>query len=426
VRCGRCGNENAEGNRFCGMCGAPLAAKVQTQSAPSAASANTAVPAVTPASGATAPPRPLPQVPAGTKPAPPAQPGTAAFDETKDARRSAPPLGRTPRTPTGITGPSFLGLSSPPSSSREPDPRDDGSNDEALDHLKPSSSNLEYLLDDEEEPKSGKVKWILALAAIALVAAFGYLHWREGGFDWLTASNKKPATASDSAQAGTDSSSTTAPPPTPGVSGQPVANGASSAPVASAPPNPADSATPQFAPGAGSSQPAAEKSSSHPPSAGTSSPAVNAAAGNPGDSSSAQPASQADNSDAADQPRSAPAAPKLALRKPSATRPVPAKTTDAVTEAERYIYGRGVPQDCDRGLRILKPAAEHSDARAMISLGSLYSTGTCTPRDLPTSYRWFALALHKEPDNPSLQNDLQKLWSQMTQPERQLAIKLSQ
>jgi len=40
--------------------------------------------------------------------------------------------------------------------------------------------------------------------------------------------------------------------------------------------------------------------------------------------------------------------------------------------------------------------------------------------------RWFALALHKEPDNPSLQNDLQKLWSQMTQPERQLAIKLSQ
>jgi TPR repeat protein len=96
-----------------------------------------------------------------------------------------------------------------------------------------------------------------------------------------------------------------------------------------------------------------------------------------------------------------------------------------VTYAERYIYGRGVRQDCDHGLRLLK-AAEPSNAKAMISLGALYSTGTCTPRDLPTAYRWFALALHQEPDNQALQDDLQKLWSQMTQPERQLAIKLSQ
>jgi TPR repeat protein len=85
-----------------------------------------------------------------------------------------------------------------------------------------------------------------------------------------------------------------------------------------------------------------------------------------------------------------------------------------------------VPQDCDRGLRQLKPAAEQSNPKAMISLGALYSTGVCTPRDLPTAYRWFALALRKQPENASLQDDLQKLWSQMTQPERQLAIKLSQ
>jgi TPR repeat protein len=99
---------------------------------------------------------------------------------------------------------------------------------------------------------------------------------------------------------------------------------------------------------------------------------------------------------------------------------------DSVIEAERYIYGRGAGQDCDRGLRLLKPAAGQSNVRAMISLGALYSTGTCTPRDLPTAYRWFALALHKEPDNQALQDNLQKLWSQMTQPERQLAIRLSQ
>jgi TPR repeat protein len=114
------------------------------------------------------------------------------------------------------------------------------------------------------------------------------------------------------------------------------------------------------------------------------------------------------------------------LAKPAAAKPAVAKSVDSVTEAERYIYGRGVAQDCDRGLRLLKPAAEQSNVKAMISLGALYSTGTCTPRDLPTAYRWFALALHKEPDNQVLQTDLQNLWSKMTPPERQLAIKLSQ
>jgi TPR repeat protein len=62
----------------------------------------------------------------------------------------------------------------------------------------------------------------------------------------------------------------------------------------------------------------------------------------------------------------------------------------------------------------------------MIEMGALYSAGLCTPRDLPTAYRWFAMALRKDPDNTNVQADLQKLWSEMTQPERQLAIKLSQ
>ena len=102
------------------------------------------------------------------------------------------------------------------------------------------------------------------------------------------------------------------------------------------------------------------------------------------------------------------------------------KPVDPVAEAQKYIYGKGVRQDCDRGLRLLKPAADQSNAKAMIEMGALYSAGLCTPRDLPTAYRWFALALRKEPDNQSVQADLQKLWGEMTQPERQLAIRLSQ
>ena len=78
----------------------------------------------------------------------------------------------------------------------------------------------------------------------------------------------------------------------------------------------------------------------------------------------------------------------------------PARASDPVAEAQKFIYGKGARQDCDRGLR--------EPARAW------------------TAYRWFALALRKDPDNQSVQTDLQKLWGEMTQPERQLAIKLSQ
>ena len=127
------------------------------------------------------------------------------------------------------------------------------------------------------------------------------------------------------------------------------------------------------------------------------------------------------------EPKAAPAASATPSKKIRAPKPSPVTPVDPITEAERYLYGRGARQDCDRGLRMVKAAAAgQSSAKAMISLGTLYSTGTCTPRDLPTAYRWFALALHKEPDNQALQDDLQKLWSQMTQPERQLAIRLSQ
>src|SRR5579883_2976542 len=66
-------------------------------------------------------------------------------------------------------------------------------------------------------------------------------------------------------------------------------------------------------------------------------------------------------------PAPAPVA-KPAARKPS---PAPAQKaapspTDPVTLGERYLYGRnGVPQNCERGLRYIKPAADQSNPKAM-------------------------------------------------------------
>ena len=70
--------------------------------------------------------------------------------------------------------------------------------------------------------------------------------------------------------------------------------------------------------------------------------------------------------------------------------------------------------------------ANQGNTKAMVEMGALYSAGLCTPHDLPTAYRWFAIALRKDPANQAIQADLQKLWGEMTQPERQLAIKLTQ
>ncbi len=327
-----------------------------------------------------------------------------------------------------ITGHSFLGLSTPgPAVDRHAE----------HDPLRPSS-NLDYLLDDEEEPKGGWGKLLLVVVALALAVGFGYLHWKQGGFDWLNAGDKKSAAAKQSSDAAqrADSGSATGPATLDGTAPAAGAGDTGTAPATGgAAASPADSSAGQAMASQTASQTAPAQAAPSATSPAQVSPAqVSPAQASPAQVSPAQnqptdpnlPAaavSQPAGSDPDKQtpPAEPPPEPKAATRKPPAAKPV-----DPVTYAERYIYGRGVRQDCDHGMRLLKPAAEQSNTKAMISLGALYSTGTCTPRDLPTAYRWFALALHKEPDNQALQEDLQKLWSQMTQPERQLAIKLSQ
>ncbi len=369
MRCGRCGNENNEANRFCGMCGAPLVAK--------------------------------------TADAGPSQ-GPVA-----ERRPAASPDDTAARTEPVITGPSFLGLNTPPAGQRGGRHADTGH-----DPLKPSS-NLDYLLD-EEAPKDGPGKLILVVVALLLAVGFGYLHWKQGGFDWLNTGEKKPAAATPAPEAAQNS------PDSGGTAATPAggANGSGTTATGGAAPVPTDSAAPQATPTQTGSQ-AAPAQSTPPQSAAAPSavpPSKTGDSSAAADSASPPASSDAEGKSPATEP---PAGAKAEARKPAA-KPAAAKPADPVTLAENYIYGRGVPQDCDHGLRSLKRAADQSNVKAMISFGVVYSTGTCTPRDLPTAYRWFAQALHKEPDNQALQDDLQKLWSQMTPPERQLAIKLSQ
>jgi hypothetical protein len=292
---------------------------------------------------------------------------------------------------------------------------------------------VEYLLDDEEPVRGGSGKYIFMLVALLLAVGLGYLRWKNHNFDFLTPGANKPAAAQpadtpDSAASApsgnANPSSSTAPSSTPPSTTPPGDAGTAPAPDSGAAsggtaPSPAASNSP-----ASDAAPAATT-----PNAAAKDPTTSGTAATPSTTSSAaKPSSAKDESDDADTPDAAPAAKPEAPAKPVAAKPTAATTVaiDPVTEAQKYLYGRGVRQDCDHGLRLLKPAANRANPKAMIEMGALYSAGLCTPRDLPTAYRWFAMALHKDPDNQSVQTDLQKLWGEMTQPERQLAIKLSQ
>ena len=414
MRCPRCGNENLDSNRFCGMCGGSL---LPAQSPIAAATERVA------ASGSSTPLSVMssPATPPSATRATPAPPNPLPA-------RTSTSVSDVDNAPTVISGPSFLGLN-------DPGPRKAArlSNDP---HGSPGSGNLDYLLEDEEEPRRGTgVKFVLMLLALALALGFGYLRWKNHGLPFLSASANKPATVQSSD--GTDTNTTAPPASNPAPTSTSSSSSAPATPAATQPT--ADSTANSSAPAAGSPATNAAPGSA-PASAApaTNVPTPSGTAPDPADNASATPAPTRKDKDAADKdadaadPNSPPAAsPKStetlekSAPKPQAAIPRVAPT-DNVAEAQKYIYGRGVTQDCERGMRLLKPAANQANPKAMIEMGALYSAGLCTPHDLPTAYRWFARALRKDPDNQAVQTDLQKLWGEMTQPERQLAIKLSQ
>ena len=396
MRCSRCGNENSEENRFCGMCGASLLAT------------------------------PAPK---------PAEPQPVSVAAAPTATRAQEPPRSVGEGSSSISGPSFLGLNDPTPSRQAPRRRASLSIDP---HSAPGS-NLDYLLD-EEEPKHhwGIGKILLILIAFGLAAGFGYLRFKNQGLAWLNPSKKPSAMAQNSSTPDTTTTPTSsgstpdsqpATQPTAAATPQPQ-------PTTAAPGNPPSSTAETPAPATpASTTPAPSdtaKLNDAPPETSSDKPAVPAdvdktASPAPVDKDSSPPKDTSPESPpAATKPVEKPKpAPRVPAPKPSAaSRPVPAY--DPVAEAQKYLYGRGAPQDCDRGLRLLRPAANQAQPKAMIEMGALYSAGLCTPHDLPTAYRWFALALRKDPENTAVQADLKKLWGEMTQPERQLAIKLTQ
>jgi hypothetical protein len=305
-----------------------------------------------------------------------------------------------------VSGPSFLGLG-----------------DER-------SRDLDYLLEDE--PPRGHGRLYLALLLLIVSASLLAWHWQRDGYPWTgytlkpTAAVAPPPTTSQAPASAPAPDSAAAAGPV--VPIQPTANPAppETQPTTSeaTPPSSADSgapvpstaAAPLAAKPAGQVSPADNEVSDSAPAATKPTTAVS--------SQDAEPETDETLPKGVRVPTSAPT-PKTASPKPSPALAAPADSFEdrLVADGEKYLYGRGVPEDCSRAQRNLQIGARNSNPKAQTLLGAMYATGHCVNRDLPSAYRWFAKALHGDPGNSRVQRDLEVLWKQMTPEERLLAMK---
>ena len=284
--------------------------------------------------------------------------------------------------------------------------------------------DLDYLLDDE--PPRGHGRLYLALLLLVLSGALLAWHWQRDGYPWAGLIQGSIASHSSANSTSAPASAPVTPTQPTGNAAPPVTQSASSpamgekAQAATTEP-PGDAApSPNIVAAAKPAEQASAPADSSAPKESTAKPSADAV---PQDDESAEPApTKAAPEPAPDKEGAAPAR-KPAAAKPSPAMPVVSAEDRLVDEGERYLYGRGVRPDCGLAQRNLMIGARQSNPKAQTLLGAMYATGHCVGRDLPTAYRWFAKALHGDPSNTRVQRDLEVLWKQMTQEERQLAMK---
>jgi hypothetical protein len=91
-------------------------------------------------------------------------------------------------------------------------------------------------------------------------------------------------------------------------------------------------------------------------------------------------------------------------------------------KAQQYLQGSGgVPQNCEQGLVYLRAATQKNEPAAAVQMAALYASGHCVKQDLVMAYRWFNSAHELEPSNQWIQQNMGRLWAQMSDQERRQA-----
>jgi cytoskeletal protein RodZ len=296
-------------------------------------------------------------------------------------------------TTENVHGPSFLGLAEDP------------------------KVEFHYLYEDEQ-PRS-HVGLVLLLAII--LGGGGYLgwQWRHNGFPF----NRLSAASGVGAAPSADAAPTTTAPNQETSSDKPATGTTEVQPTPSEDkPQAEQAAKPKQTQGANENSAAGSDSGQKQASTGDQ-PAPSAEKGAPAEATEEAKATPPPRLRERSSQAKTPLARERAL-KPAAEPETSVRTSpdaDLELAGEKYLYGNGVPQNCARAESSLRTAATRGNSKAQTVLGTMYATGHCVGRDLPTAYRWFARALHQEPQNSRISADLQVLWHQMTPQEQQLA-----
>src|SRR6266550_697463 len=463
-RCPKCGFENKEQHRFCGMCGTRLTMPVSVPASSSSPSSST-TPAP-PVRETRLPESPSQRMRTGVSPPPERTSILGLGDEP--VVRANPPVRETPESPSqrlrsGVSAPrertpSFLGLGDEPSVGQTAPVRES-----PWDRIQPPQTgvprerppqpvsgpsflglggeparDLDYLLEDEEPTSGHKSMSIVFLLLLAGVIYAGW-RWRAEVYPraaWALHRLEEMVPRSSSSNSSQTVSTTSEPPPVSGTESHTITQQDEH----STTPEKTDAAKPQAPAGTAvpdSTAATSASSTAHPSTtAASNEPASQTKTPDSADSQSrpaAKPEASAAKADEAadDEAETVPAKttkPTAAVPKSQKKETQPAASLDnsdekLVADGEKYLYGNGVPENCDRAQKNLQTAAQHSNSKAQTMLGAMYATGHCAARDLPTAYRWFARALHGDPGNTRLQRDLEILWKAMTPDERQLAMR---
>jgi hypothetical protein len=421
VICPNCREDNAPSFRFCGMCGSSLEPKRKAGAA-----------GLDPLSAFPSP-LPPPKAPPRTASQPDPVPSMVMAGATASVSQHVPP----------ISGPSMLGLDGPAATQRgviEADRSQSSErdlNEPSLDSLRERSfSGLDSFMEPEP-PNTGLRRIMLLL--VLLVAL--------GGAGWWTYTNyigamegRKPEVATTTPSGSATENTPSQPAPQNAAPTQdnnpavPPAPSAQTPEPASGNASTAADATPTKTPDAAANPAAETKTTASPPNA---SPAAEPSSATRQSRFQSPPKRQPAAS-AAKEPDVRSASSKTANVRSANVHPPnvqPANlssTTGADTgdadfrRGEASLYGRGAAGNCDQAVKSLKAASAKSNAKARSTFGTMYATGHCVPRDLPTSYLWFALALKVDPNNQILEKDLNAIWNQMTPPERQMATRMKE
>jgi len=329
----------------------------------------------------------------------------------------------------GISGPSFLGLSDEPSQSK---------GFVYDDSAQPSEEDYDasYLL--EETPRGTSWKAYALLLIIMIFGGLGYLQWKsqimrppsrdvsnvlsnngeaipEGGIPDFAKEKAKQDEEQQKKKNAQAAANTTAP----STAGNPTNQDNQSASTNPEPNTNPENTNPEKIPGANaqtSQSPGVTAKSNGPrPQEGV----TVSTDGKHSDADSAdngKPESDANDADTTNQP---------ATRKSQSASKTQAEDTPQslgakdplLIRAQKFLHGRGVRQDCNMGLNLLRRSAE-TNPKARIQMGALYMTGHCVTQDRVSAYKWFSQALAQEPNNEYIERNRASLWASMTPAER--------